>query len=30
MDEFMSKGFNKTSMQDLKRVTGLHPGSIYC
>jgi AcrR family transcriptional regulator len=30
MYEFMSKGFNKTSMQDLKRATGLHPGSIYC
>ncbi|WP_181388372.1 TetR/AcrR family transcriptional regulator [Vibrio albus] len=30
MYEFMSKGFNKTSMQDLKKATGLHPGSIYC
>ena len=30
MNEFIAKGYNKTSMQDLKRVTGLHPGSIYC
>lgn len=30
MNEFMSKGFNKTSMQDLRQATGLHPGSIYC
>ncbi len=30
MNQFMSKGFNKTSMQDLKKATGLHPGSIYC
>ena len=27
---FVSKGYNKTSMQDLKTATGLHPGSIYC
>jgi TetR/AcrR family transcriptional repressor of nem operon len=27
---FVSKGYNKTSMQDLKLATGLHPGSIYC
>lgn len=27
---FVSKGYNKTSMQDLKQATGLHPGSIYC
>jgi len=26
---FMCKGYNKTSMQDLKHATGLHPGSIY-
>ncbi len=30
MYAFMSKGYNKTSMQDLKKATGLHPGSIYC
>ncbi len=30
MNEFMAKGYTKTSMQDLKRATGLHPGSIYC
>jgi len=30
MNEFIAKGYNKTSMQDLKRATGLHPGSIYC
>lgn len=30
MNEFITKGYNKTSMQDLKRATGLHPGSIYC
>jgi len=30
MNAFMSKGYNKTSMQDLKVATGLHPGSIYC
>ncbi|BDX07157.1 TetR/AcrR family transcriptional regulator [Planctobacterium marinum] len=27
---FASKGFANTSMQDLKKATGLHPGSIYC
>ncbi len=27
---FLEKGYGKTSMQDLKRATGLHPGSIYC
>lgn len=27
---FMTKGYSKTSMQDLKKATGLHPGSIYC
>jgi AcrR family transcriptional regulator len=26
----MDKGYSKTSMQDLKQATGLHPGSIYC
>ncbi|MFC3024149.1 TetR/AcrR family transcriptional regulator [Vibrio zhugei] len=30
MNQFISHGYSKTSMQDLKRVTGLHPGSIYC
>jgi TetR/AcrR family transcriptional repressor of nem operon len=30
MNAFMNKGFANTSMQDLKKVTGLHPGSIYC
>ena len=30
MVAFMDKGYGKTSMQDLKRATGLHPGSIYC
>jgi len=30
MVSFMEKGFGKTSMQDLKKATGLHPGSIYC
>ena len=30
MNAFMHKGYNKTSMQDLKAATGLHPGSIYC
>ncbi|QSX29050.1 TetR/AcrR family transcriptional regulator [Shewanella cyperi] len=30
MKAFMAKGFAKTSMQDLTRATGLHPGSIYC
>lgn len=27
---FSDKGYTKTSMQDLKAATGLHPGSIYC
>ncbi|MBY5990911.1 TetR/AcrR family transcriptional regulator [Ferrimonas balearica] len=27
---FVSKGYTKTSMQDLKAATGLHPGSLYC
>ncbi|MBY6186664.1 TetR/AcrR family transcriptional regulator [Marinobacter hydrocarbonoclasticus] len=27
---FVAKGYTKTSMQDLKAATGLHPGSIYC
>ncbi|GLX79231.1 TetR family transcriptional regulator [Thalassotalea insulae] len=27
---FITKGYTKTSMQDLKSATGLHPGSIYC
>jgi TetR/AcrR family transcriptional repressor of nem operon len=30
MSAFMLKGYGKTSMQDLTRATGLHPGSIYC
>lgn len=30
MTSFMDKGYSKTSMQDLKGATGLHPGSIYC
>ena len=30
IEAFMAKGYNKTSMQDLKQATGLHPGSIYC
>ncbi|MFT4926905.1 MAG: TetR/AcrR family transcriptional repressor of nem operon [Phenylobacterium sp.] len=30
MTAFMHKGYGKTSMQDLKKATGLHPGSIYC
>lgn len=30
MNAFMDKGYGKTSMQDLKQATGLHPGSIYC
>lgn len=30
MIAFMHKGYAKTSMQDLTKVTGLHPGSIYC
>ena len=28
MVAFMAKGYAKTSMQDLKAATGLHPGSI--
>lgn len=27
---FIARGYNKTSMQDLKAATGLHTGSIYC
>lgn len=27
---FATKGYSQTSMQDLKKATGLHPGSIYC
>lgn len=27
---FVCKGYNKTNMQDLKKATGLHPGSLYC
>ncbi|WP_299793200.1 TetR/AcrR family transcriptional regulator [uncultured Shewanella sp.] len=27
---FMKKGYGKTSMQDLTKATGIHPGSIYC
>lgn len=27
---FSHKGYSQTSMQDLKKATGLHPGSIYC
>ncbi|MBN7819385.1 TetR/AcrR family transcriptional regulator [Bowmanella yangjiangensis] len=27
---FLNKGYGKTSMQDLTKATGLHPGSIYC
>ena len=27
---FIARGYTKTSMQDLKAATGLHPGSIYC
>ncbi len=27
---FMEKGYGKTSMQDLTKATGIHPGSIYC
>lgn len=27
---FVCKGYNKTNMQDLKKATGLHPGSMYC
>lgn len=30
MQAFMVKGYSKTSMQDLTKATGLHPGSIYC
>ena len=30
MQAFLNKGYTKTSMQDLKQATGLHPGSIYC
>ena len=30
MDAFITKGYSKTSMNDLKQATGLHPGSIYC
>lgn len=30
MAKFVEKGYGKTSMQDLKLATGLHPGSIYC
>jgi len=30
MNAFMHKGYAKTSMLDLKKATGLHPGSIYC
>lgn len=30
MTLFMEKGYSKTSMPDLKKATGLHPGSIYC
>jgi len=30
MIAFMHKGYSKTSMQDLTKATGLHPGSIYC
>lgn len=30
MEVFIAKGYSKTSMQDLKQATGLHPGSIYC
>jgi len=30
MTAFLAKGYTKTSMQDLKQATGLHPGSIYC
>ncbi|PSU49104.1 TetR family transcriptional regulator [Photobacterium frigidiphilum] len=30
MTSFMDKGYGNTSMQDLKKATGLHPGSIYC
>ena len=30
MNAFMCKGYSKTSMLDLTKATGLHPGSIYC
>lgn len=30
INAFIAKGYTKTSMQDLKAATGLHPGSIYC
>ncbi len=30
MQVFMHKGYSKTSMQQLTKATGLHPGSIYC
>ncbi len=30
MDAFLTKGYSKTSVQDLKNATGLHPGSLYC
>jgi TetR/AcrR family transcriptional repressor of nem operon len=30
MAVFTAKGYGKTSMQDLTKATGLHPGSIYC
>jgi len=30
MTAFLHKGYAKTSMQDLSKATGLHPGSIYC
>jgi len=30
MTAFMQKGYGKTSMPDLTKATGLHPGSIYC
>lgn len=30
MSTFMVNGYAKTSMQDLTKATGLHPGSIYC
>lgn len=30
MNTFVQKGYSKTSMQDLTKSTGLHPGSIYC
>jgi TetR/AcrR family transcriptional repressor of nem operon len=30
MSAFTVNGYAKTSMQDLTKATGLHPGSIYC